>query len=38
MKIYVLLIAEVENDSDRNAGFRGRGRVVILIEKVSKVI
>ncbi len=26
----------VENDSDRNAGFRGRGRLVILIEKVIK--
>ncbi len=33
MKIYVLWIAVVENDSDKKAGFLGRGRLVILIEE-----
>jgi hypothetical protein len=26
-------MVEVENDSDKNAGFRGRGRFVILIKQ-----
>jgi hypothetical protein len=33
LKSYVLFIVEVENDSDKNAGFRGRGRFVILIKE-----
>jgi hypothetical protein len=36
MKIYVLWIAVVENDSDKKAGFLGRGRLVILTEEEKK--
>jgi hypothetical protein len=32
IKTHVLFIVEVENDSDKNAGFRGRGRFVILMK------
>jgi len=35
MITYVLFMVEVENDSDKNAGFRGRGRLVILKEKAK---
>lgn len=35
-RTYVWLIAVAENDSDRNAGFRGRGRLVILILRRKK--
>ncbi len=37
-RTYVLWIAEVENDSDRKAGFRGRGRLVILRKEKNFVV
>jgi hypothetical protein len=35
-KTYGLFIVDAENDSDKNAGFRGRGRFVILKKEIRE--
>jgi hypothetical protein len=36
IKTYGLFIVDAENDSDKNAGFRGRGRFVILKKEIRE--